>query len=128
MAAVLIIEDEASIQMLLRRIIGGAGHEVITAAEAEAAFNEVAQRSFDLIFTDLSLPGGPPGAELLSNLAARAQGSSIIVVSGHLPSDVQGLCTQLGIGYFLPKPFDLSTVRNLLAQVIADRAAKQSPA
>jgi DNA-binding response OmpR family regulator len=54
---ILIIEDEASLRKTLARILQQAGFEVTTAESAEQGLDYLKTTTFDLIFTDLRLPG-----------------------------------------------------------------------
>jgi CheY-like chemotaxis protein len=123
MARILIIEDEASIMMLLRRIIVGMGHQIVTATEGGAA-KQAAEREprLDLILTDLSMPGTPTGLDLIRALREAKPDSPIVVVSGYTNGDSIDACRALGVSDFLPKPFELGFVRGFVDGILKRHA------
>ena len=68
-AHLLVVEDRDSLRRLLQRALSDEGYEVSAAADAETAIGWLAERRFDLVITDLKLPGAS-GLEVLR--AARA--------------------------------------------------------
>jgi DNA-binding response OmpR family regulator len=66
---ILIIEDEASLRKTLARILQQAGFEVTTAESAEQGLDYIKTTKFDLVFTDLRLPG-IAGLEALKRIQA----------------------------------------------------------
>lgn len=66
---ILIIEDEASLRKTLARILQQAGFEVTTAESAEQGLDYLKTTNFDLVFTDLRLPG-MAGLEALKHIQA----------------------------------------------------------
>lgn len=56
MSGVLVVDDEAGIRKVVRDALEQSGHEVEIAADGEEALSLLAQRSFDLIVTDLAMP------------------------------------------------------------------------
>lgn len=66
---ILIIEDEASLRKTLARILQQAGFEVTTAESAEQGLDYLKTTKFDLVFTDLRLPG-IAGLEALKHIQA----------------------------------------------------------
>ena len=67
MGRILVVEDEPSTRGPVRRLLARAGHDVVEARTVEDAAADLALAAFDLILTDLRLPG-PPGIELISRV------------------------------------------------------------
>jgi len=119
MSQILIIEDEAVIRASLRRLLQRAGYEVTEAgAVAEAERHPLAD--FDLIITDLRLPGEPGTA-----IIARAPGVPVLVMTSYasVRSAVESM--QMGAVDYIAKPFDhdemLLTVERILKQSTLER-------
>jgi nitrogen-specific signal transduction histidine kinase len=112
---VLLVEDEAGVRRLSKRILENAGYRVLEAAngdEAETLFAEHAD-SIDLVVTDVIMPGCG-GPELLRRLHARAPGLRVLYMSGYTE---QSAAQKAGIdrGFpFVQKPF---TAAELVRQV-----------
>ena len=91
--------------MLLTRVLGAAGHRITAAETAQAAWAACEAADFDLVVTDVAIPGGN-GADLARQVAASRPGLRVLFVSGSAPDDldleVSGARTD-----FLQKPFDI---------------------
>lgn len=111
-AAILVVEDFVALRVLLERVLSGAGHRTTAVETAQAAQAASEATDFDLVVTDLAIPGGN-GADVARVLAARRPGLRVLFVSGSMPDDldlrVPGAYTD-----FLQKPFDID---ELLARV-----------
>ena len=112
---VLLVEDEAGVRQLSKRILDNAGYRVIEAAngnDAERLFDGCAG-SVDLVLTDVIMPGCG-GPELLSRLQARAPTLRVLYMSGY-SQDSAANRTDFDRGVpFLQKPF---TAAELVRQV-----------
>jgi two-component system, cell cycle sensor histidine kinase and response regulator CckA len=104
-AAILVVEDFAALRVLLTRVLGASGHRVVAAESLPAARAACEAADFDLVVTDVAIPGGN-GADLARQLAADRPGLRLLFVSGSAPDDldleVPGAHTD-----FLQKPFDI---------------------
>ncbi|MGH2898449.1 MAG: response regulator, partial [Solirubrobacteraceae bacterium] len=79
MTRVLVADDEPSIRFVLREALEGAGHEVVEAADGNAAREALAGRRFDLALLDIRMPG-PSGLELLDELRTRGGDVPAVVI------------------------------------------------
>ena len=115
-ASLLVVEDFEPMSVLLARVLGAEHHRVTTAATASAARHACAAEQFDLIVTDVHIPGGN-GVEIAREVAAGHPGLRVLFVSGDAERDLD-LGVPGGHTDFLQKPFDidqlLERVRRLL--------------
>lgn len=95
-----------------------AGHECVTAEEGGKGYELAADESFELILTDLSMPGDPNEMELVRKLRERRPQVPIVVCSGYPTQDRIEECEQLGITDFLTKPFEVSFIRSVLDRLL----------
>lgn len=111
---VLIVEDREDVRKSARRATTSLGYEVIEADSAEAALHLIeAGAEFDILFTDVVMPGKLDGLGLAWELRKRRPELPIILTSGF--SDPEVIATDLGAlrATLLPKPYrkaDLSLV------------------
>jgi CheY-like chemotaxis protein len=108
---ILIVEDEAGIRALVRKILKREGYEVLEAGSAEDALAMVAARAsgVQLLLTDVVLPG-MSGRELAQNMIASVPGVKVLYVSGYTDhEDVIAAKFPPG-ARFLQKPFTLSAL------------------
>jgi CheY-like chemotaxis protein len=116
MSRVLVAEDEEDIRSLARLLLELAGHQVLEAADGNAALSVLADDSeVDVILLDLRLPGRD-GWEVMSQLrtTGRIDGLRVVVFSAQIePKDYVRAEQEGAVGY-LTKPF---SEEDLLAAV-----------
>ena len=115
MHRILIVEDEEIIRSALRKLLQHNGYEVAVAESVEAATGDYELASFDLIISDLRLPG-----EAGTSLIGQAPGVPVLIMTSYasLRSAVDSM--KMGAVEYIAKPFDhdemLAAVENILAQ------------
>jgi CheY-like chemotaxis protein/HPt (histidine-containing phosphotransfer) domain-containing protein len=100
---ILVIDDDAVMTELLSAILGTRGHDVATADSGEAALALLPSQTFDVVLTDLQLPGlrGHELATALRSALAKSQ-TRLLGMSGSPPSDRE----RSAFDAFLLKPFN----------------------
>lgn len=113
-ATILLVEDDASVQALTRRVLSEHGYAVVTADDAESALQATLEHEIDLLLTDQTMPG-LPGIELATRVAGLRPGTPAIVMSGYLAA--VAVPDDAGVAW-LQKPFGadalLGAVRDAL--------------
>jgi DNA-binding NtrC family response regulator len=112
-ARILVVDDEVIARENLVHILTKAGHRATPAADGREALAALAGESFELVLTDLRMPG-MDGMELLSCLKRRYPEVEVIVVTGHAAVDTAVAAMQLGAFTYVAKPM---RVQEVLAQV-----------
>jgi DNA-binding NtrC family response regulator len=102
-ADILVVDDEPGLREFLSDSLELAGHRVATADSAERALALVAQRRFDLVMTDLSMPG-QGGMALVRALGARAGSPALVVLTAHGTVEVAVEAMRHGAVDFIQKP------------------------
>jgi PAS domain S-box-containing protein len=120
--AVLVLDDDPAVRQVFKRMLAHGGHQatvVGTSKEALAAFTGARSgpRPFDVVFTDLTMPGDLPGEEVIRRLRATAPATRIVIMSGYSTSSLLANHQELGLTGALAKPFDIEAVRTVLASV-----------
>ncbi|HMP75994.1 MAG TPA: response regulator [Kiritimatiellia bacterium] len=123
MPKVLIIEDEEGIQLLLKRVVGMLGHEVLLAGDGPSAVKIAREEAPDLIISDLSLPGKPSGIDLIRELRAMDPARPLVVTTGYSSGEKMDAIQAEGIQHILGKPFDILGARTLVASLIGNTRA-----
>lgn len=116
-AAILVVEDFAPMSALVERVLTSQGHRVTTAASGLAAEAACAAVQFDLIVTDVHLPGGN-GIDMARHVAERRPGLKVLFVSGDAERDLD-LSLPGGRTDFLQKPFDIHELVARVARLLA---------
>lgn len=81
MARILVVDDIAELRDILRQHLEALGHEVDEACDASAAMARLSAATFDLVITDILMPGAD-GFELLNALRRSHAGLPVIATSG----------------------------------------------
>lgn len=109
MARILIIDDEERIRTIIRKILTGAGHEVVEAENGAVGTELFGESEFDLVVTDLIMPE-KEGIETILHLREVNADVPILVVSGGHSFDTSGPLEDaelLGANASLAKPFSI---------------------
>lgn len=115
---ILLLEDHAESRTVIAKLLGHCGHRVITAeglAEANAA---LAQRTFDVLLSDLGLLDGE-AFDLVRALKESHGVRLAIALTGHPPQQDGERARAAGFDHYLTKPADFHELRSLLEKVPA---------
>ena len=116
-ADILIVDDEANTLASLARAFRLAGHEASVCDNAVKALELAKSRPFDLILSDVVMPGRD-GLALLEDLKASGVATPVVMMSGQAHIEMAVKATRLGAMDFLEKPLStdklLLTVENAL--------------
>ena len=116
-AQLLIIDDDASTLASLARAFRLAGHEATVCDNAARALDLVKAQRFDLILSDVVMPG-KDGLALLADLKSAGVTTPVVMISGQANIEMAVRATRLGAVDFLEKPLSteklLVTVENAL--------------
>lgn len=107
---ILFVEDDPTLRMLTGEVMTELGYQVSLAESAEEALGLLARESFDVLFTDIGLPG-MSGLDLARQVAERYPALRRVIASGYAV-DVQA--ERLGDTQCVLKPYDIDRVRTLL--------------
>jgi len=116
-ARLLIIDDDANTLASLARAFRLAGHEAVVCDSAVRALELIKSQSFDLIFSDVVMPG-KDGLSFLEDYHALGLSTPVVMMSGQAHIEMAVRATRLGAIDFLEKPLSsdklLLTVENAL--------------
>ncbi len=115
-ANVLVVDDERFVRDLLEKVLRRRGHAVTVAADAAEALRLVGEQRFDVMLTDVVMPG-MDGFELLRRVKGLAPALKVIVLTGYARRQSISDFLLYGADDYLSKPFQ---VHELVAAV--DRA------
>ncbi len=117
---VLIVDDEESMRVFLKRALGRRGLDVSAAADGRAAQDLLGQEEYDLLITDLSMPG-TTGIELLRWSKERNPDLPVIVMTGYgsIPSAIEAL--KSGATDYITKPFDRDEILKAVESALETR-------
>jgi two-component system response regulator ResD len=118
---ILIVDDEESLRLLLRRILeSNPALEITLAGSGEEALELAAEGTYDLILLDLLMPG-IGGIEVLTRLRGGSANKKtpVIIVSVLADAHTKMACESAGISGWVVKPIDRAAVIATVNGVIA---------
>lgn len=119
MPKVLVVDDDETIRDTLYELLSD-NYFCQTAETAEKAFARLEADSYDVVLTDISMPG-LSGLELLGNVRQKFPTTPVIIISGIGDQEhAQGLI-RLGAFDFLLKPFSLEVVEKSVSRAVEYR-------
>ncbi len=118
---ILIVDDDEVIRNLLLDTLSPDGYSVESASNAEEALEKIKKEMFTLIITDLRMPGGLEGLELLKTIRSMNIDSEVMIITGYGTPDSVVEAMKNGAIDYIEKPFKLPEFRNLVAQVLEQR-------
>jgi DNA-binding NtrC family response regulator len=123
----LIVEDEAPLREVLAERLTDEGYDVVQAANGEEAIDRLAEFAFDIVITDLRLPG-IDGGKVLEAAIARYPDIIGIVVTGHgTVKDAVGAIKR-GATDFVTKPFQFDELLHVLDVALEQRRLRSENA
>jgi len=121
---ILAVDDEPAIREGLRRILKNQGFSVETAPSGQDAIECIQKREFDLVITDLKMPG-MSGMEVLKSIKILQPDVPVIIITGYstIPSAVEAI--KSGAADYIAKPFSADQIIQKVQEVLAQK--KDSP-
>jgi len=119
-ARVLVVEDDASLRRALVRALREAWDEVAEAASGEAALallRDAGVPPFDVVLTDVRLPGAD-GGEVLRAARERDAGTSVVMLSAYASVETAVEAMREGAFDFAQKPLDLEQIEDRVARAV----------
>lgn len=119
MARILAVDDSPTILEMIRSILEGGGHEVITAADGVAALEMARSEDVDLILLDVMLPklDGYRVCRLLKFDAARKD-TPIVMLTAKTEEQARATGLRTGADRYLTKPVDPADLLATVSEVI----------
>ena len=119
MARVLVVDDDDAIRDNLYELLSE-NYACQTAETAEKAFARLEADTYDVVLTDISMPG-LSGLELLGHIRQRFTDTPVIIISGIGDQEHARGLIRLGAFDFLLKPFTLETVEKSVQRAVEYR-------
>ena len=120
-ARLLVVDDEAPVRRMLLDVFRSFGHDVVVAASGDEALRLFAEGDYDVVVTDLLMPG-MSGWEVIARLRRAAPRVPVILLTGSAP-DVDAEQVRRERVTLVHKPASLAQLRAALQDVLAAREA-----
>jgi len=114
---ILVVDDERAIRMAVRDSLSREGYFAITACSGEEAIRRCKSEHFDLLITDLKMPG-MSGLELIRGARDILPDIRTIIMTAYASTDSAVEALRLGVSDYIVKPFRLAELRCATARLI----------
>jgi two-component system NtrC family sensor kinase len=119
-ARILFVEDNEEVAEVTGIMLRSLGHEVVHAPDAKAALEIIETERFDLVISDIVMPGGMSGIELAQRLLERPQSPPVLLITGYSSAARDAARSGLTI---LSKPFQIRALDLAIAAKLAGTAS-----
>jgi CheY-like chemotaxis protein/two-component sensor histidine kinase len=114
---ILLVDDEAEVRHALAEMLSAQGHAVVTAASGDEAMARVeADPAFELVLTDLVMPG-MTGRDLATAVKARRPRLPVGIITGWGETDEIEVATREGVDFVIEKPVSLEALNEAVARI-----------
>jgi len=114
---ILVVDDEINVRELLSHLLENEGYHVELASSAEEALEKIKRAVFDLIISDIRMPG-MDGLELLEKIGTMNVDSAVILITGYGSIDSAVEAIKLGALDYIEKPFKIGQLKSLVSQIL----------
>lgn len=125
-ARILLVEDDASLAGSLRKVLSAEGYDVDLAARGDDGLERASAHPYDLVITDLKLPG-IDGLELVQRLHAAKPKLPIIMMTAHGTTETAIEATKLGACEYVLKPADTDELLGWVASSVRQSRLMSEP-
>jgi len=118
-ARILVVDDSTTMRQMVSFTLADAGHEVTEAGDGAQALAEAKGRKFDLVITDVNMPG-MNGLDLVKSLRAidEFKFTPILVLTTESGADVKAKGREVGATGWIVKPFSPEVLITTLRKVL----------
>jgi CheY-like chemotaxis protein len=120
--AVLVVDDEPSIRMLIAEVLEELGYKPVEASDGKAALKILeTPRRLDLLITDVGLPGGMNGRQLADAALLLRPELKVLFITGYAEQSVIADARQRPGVHVVTKPFAMEALANRIKEIISGK-------
>jgi len=119
---VLVLDDEPVVGDRLKPVLEEEGHRVEVFVDPREALERVAEKSFDIVVTDIRMEN-VTGIEVLERVVAKDERAKVIIITGYATMELAREAMAKMAYDFVAKPFKLKEIREIVNKAAAARAA-----
>ena len=115
----LIVDDEETLTYSLYQsfILAKHDYEVVTASSGEEATTRLKEKNYNLVITDISMPG-MSGLELLTNIKQNYPEIEVIVMTAYGSPEKKEEAFGSGAKYYVEKPFEIKEMKQMVMEIL----------
>ncbi len=122
MPSILVVDDELSMREFLKILLEKEGYEVATASEASSAIDFIQNQDFDLVLSDIKMPG-MGGLSLLEKIKEMDSSIPVIMITAYASPENAVVAMKSGAFDYITKPFKVDEIIKIIKSAISATAA-----
>ncbi len=119
MLSILVVDDDPNIRKILKDLLDKEGFHVLTAPDVDKALTTLDAQDFELVITDLKMPG-KSGMDLVTLVKDRKPATPVIMVTAYGDIEVAVAAMKKGAYDFITKPFDENELLNVIKKALSE--------
>jgi len=123
MASILVAEDDQAVRDFVSRALAYYGHNVTTVADGSAALAALAERHYDLMLTDIVMPG-MDGIALAVQATRDNPQMSVLMMTGFASEGQRANTPHTPVDRVISKPFSLKEICTAVEEALQKRRGK----
>jgi CheY-like chemotaxis protein len=121
---ILVVDDDPVVTKSFDRVLSNKGYAVITAANGEEALKKIAAEDYDLVYTDIKMPG-MDGIEVASRIKSNQPWLPVVIVTGYGSDENVARAKAAGVSRVLHKPLSPEMIEGSVHEAaLAERTAE----
>jgi CheY-like chemotaxis protein len=124
---VLVVDDDPVVGKSFDRVLSGKGYAVITAASGQEALNKLESENYDVVFTDIKMPG-MSGLEMAELVKQQRPWLPVVIVTGYGSPGNEARAEAAGVSGFLRKPLSPEMIEESAAKALSEHDATAASA
>ena len=124
---VLVVDDDAVVGKSFNRVLSEKkGYVVTTVENAHEALKQMREQSFDVVFTDIKMPG-MDGVELAERVKASQPWTPVVIITGYGTTENESRAKAVGVTDFVRKPLSPEMIEESAAHALREAAPEVAP-
>ena len=117
---ILVVDDDPVVGKSFDRVLSGKGYAVITASNAQEALSKLDAEDYDVVYTDIKMPG-MSGLEMAEQVKARRPWLPVVIVTGYGSPDNEARAEAAGVFGFLRKPLSPEMIEGSAQKAFSEK-------
>ena len=115
---VLVVDDDPAVRKSIDRVLSNKGYAVITAENGEEALRKLNEEKYDLVYTDIRMPG-MSGLEVAEQVKASRPWTPVVIITGYGTDAAEARAKAAGVSGFVHKPLSPEMIEGSARDALA---------
>jgi CheY-like chemotaxis protein len=124
---VLVVDDDPVVTTSFDRVLSHEGYVVVTARNGTEALDKLNSGDYDVVYTDIKMPG-MDGLELAERVKARRAWTPVVIITGYGSEANERRAKAAGVNAFLHKPLSPETIETSAKEAVESTPSVVAPA